>query len=177
MELVRYRRAEGLRIFGHPAHAVAVHLPIGLLPASTAWDALAVAGLGGEGVFWRVSFWTLAAGLVTAVPAVATGFADFLALVRDPASGRTSERAADVAVYHLMTMLAAASAYGGSFLARGGPGPPEGSRFAWALGLAGAGVLLLAVGGWLGGHLVYGHGVGVRRSPEHASDPPGGGSE
>lgn len=177
MELVRYRRGEGLRILGHPAHAVAVHLPIGLLPASTAWDVLALAGLGGEGVFWRVSFWTLAAGLVTAVPAVATGFPDFLALVRGPDSSGASERAADVAVYHLMTMLAAASAYAGSLLARGGPGPPEGSRLAWALALAGAGVLLLAVGGWLGGDLVYGHGVGIRRAPDPASGPPQGGSE
>lgn len=170
MELVRYRRAEGLRIFGHPAHAVAVHLPTGLLPASTVWDLLAAAGLGGQGVFWQVSFWTLSAGLATAVPAVATGFADFMGLIR----GRASEGAADLAVYHSMTMLAAASAYGGALLARGGPAPPEGSRLVWTLVLSGLGLLLVALGGWLGGHLVYGHGVGARRPEEPAgASPPG----
>lgn len=172
MELVRYRRGGGLRILGHPAHAVLVHLPTGLLPASTLWDALAVAGLGGdEGVFWRVSFWTLVAGLVAVIPAAATGFADFAGLVQ----GRASERTGDLAVYHLAAMLAAASAYGGSLLARGGPSPPEGTRLVWTLVLAGTGLLLLAVGGWIGGELVYGRGVGAHRAPEPADlRPPEG---
>jgi len=36
------------------------------------------------------------------------------------------------------------------------PLPPD----VWALGLDAAGFIALGIGGWLGGRLVYGHGVG-----------------
>ncbi|MFW6175796.1 MAG: DUF2231 domain-containing protein, partial [Acidobacteriota bacterium] len=58
-----------------------------------------------------------------------------------------------------------------------GPAPPEGSRLAWTLVLSGLGLLLVAVGGWLGGDLVYSHGVGARRPLASADDSPRGGPE
>jgi uncharacterized membrane protein len=169
---VSYRPSDGLRLFGHPAHAVLVHLPLGLWTASAAWDALAVLGVGpGAGaLFFQVAFWSIVGGLVVAALAVVTGFLDFLAI------DEGHKGAADLATYHLMTMLSAAAAYGGSVLARGGPTPAEGARLAWALGLAGAGLLLLTVGGWMGAELVYRHGVGSAASRHPNPSSPGHGS-
>lgn len=166
---LRYRPSEGLRLLGHPAHAVMVHLPLGLWVASAAWDALALLGVGaGSGAaFSQVAFWTIVGGLVAAAPAAVTGFLDFLAI------GKNDERAGDLGVYHLVTMLSAAAAYGGSLLARGGPSPAEGARLGWALGLAGTGLLLLVVGGWLGAELVYRHGIGSAAARDTHPLPPG----
>lgn len=168
---IRFRPSEGLRLLGHPAHAVMVHLPLGLWVASAAWDALALLGLGpgGGAVFAQVAFWSIVGGLVAAAPAVVTGFLDFLAI------GKGRERAADLGIYHLVTMLSAAAAYGGSLLARGGPSPAEGARLGWGLALAGAGLLLLIVGGWLGAELVYRHGVGSAGAGH--SNPPSPGRQ
>ena len=145
-------------MLGHPAHALLVHLPLGLWVASAVWDALAFAGVGpgGGALFSQVAFWSIAAGMVAAVPTVATGFLDFAAL------GKGDERAGDLATYHLIAMLSATAAYGGSLVVRGGPELAAGGRLGWAMALAGAGLALLAVGGWLGAELVYGHGIGSR---------------
>jgi uncharacterized membrane protein len=43
---------------------------------------------------------------------------------------------------------------------RGGPAPPAGRAAVGVLLLEGVGLLLLSVGGWYGGHLVFHHGVG-----------------
>lgn len=166
---LRFRSSEGLRLLGHPAHAVVVHLPLGLWVASAAWDALALFGAGPEAgaVFSRVAFWSIAGGLVAAAPAAVTGFLDYLAIPKQ------AERAGDLGLYHLLTMLSAAAAYGGSLLARGGPAPAGGAHPGWALGLAGGGLLLLVVGGWLGAELVYRHGVGTAAIPESGPSSPG----
>lgn len=168
---VSYRTSDGLRLLGHPAHSALVHLPLGLLTASAAWDLLGVLGVGpGAGaLFFQVAFWSIAGGLVAAAPTVVSGFLDFLAI------GKDREKAADLAIYHLGTMLSAAAAYGGSLVARGGPSPAEGARLGWAMALAGAGLLLLIVGGWMGGELVYRHGVGTDAAPHRNSSSPGNG--
>jgi uncharacterized membrane protein len=168
---VSYRPSDGLRLFGHPAHTVLVHLPLGLWAASAAWDALGFLGVGPDAgaLFSQVAFWCIVGGLVAAAPTVVTGFLDFLAI------GKGRERAADLAIYHLGTMLSAAAAYGGSLVARGGPSPAEGARLGWALALAGAGLLLLIVGGWMGGELVYRYGVGTAAAPRRNPSSPGDG--
>ena len=45
--------------------------------------------------------------------------------------------------------------------ARGGPEGPKGRAVLAVLLLDGAGALLLSIGGWYGGHLVFHHGVGT----------------
>ncbi len=167
MTPIRYSRAEGLRLLGHPAHPALVHVPLGLWLTSAAWDTLAV-WRGGH-LPWQISFDCLVAGLVMAAPAAVAGLADLLALAGGREGGER-EAAMDTGVLHLMVMLGAASCFGGSVLARGGAAPPVGDRALWALVLSGAGVALLLWGGWLGGELVYRHGAGGRTPP----GPPAG---
>lgn len=145
---------KSLRFAGHPLHPALAHVPVGAWVAVAVWDIGAI--LTGDPLWWRLGYGSLALGLAASVPAAAAGFVDFLGL----SNGSRPER---VATYHLTAMLSAATLYLASFLVRGGSAPPEGGARVAALALEGSGLVLLLVGGWLGGELVYRHGVGVRR--------------
>lgn len=141
----------GLRLFGHPVHAMLVHFPLALLGTSLLWDAIAL--LSGDVTFWAVSFWCVVAGLVGSVPAAVTGFADYAALEKDGSVEATATR-------HMMLMLAAVSAYVVSAIVRRGPSPPAGGLLVTALALEAIGALLLVWAAHHGGSLVFGLGVG-----------------
>lgn len=147
----------GLRLGGHPLHPLLVHFPIALWASVSLWDLLAL--VRGDSLWWAMAFWSLIAGLVLAVPAALAGLADFVAL-------GPSHPADRIANLHLATMLGAAGLYGLSAFARDGPGVLAGADRTLALVTALGGLALVAVGGWLGGQLVYRFGVGV--DLEHA---------
>lgn len=140
-----------LRLLGHPVHPPLVHLPLGLLSVVPVWDALSALGVGGP---WStLAFGCLAAGLLFSLPAMAAGFLDYAALEpEDPAEA--------VACRHMLAMLAAAGLFAASGAVRRGGGVLEPRRFFWAAGLALAGAGVMALGGWLGGELVYRLGAG-----------------
>lgn len=89
-----------------------------------------------------------------ALAAMVAGVFEFTRIPEDgPAMG--------VALWHMGLAMAALLLYGCSLLLRfdsGEIGAPN-SR---AIGLSIAGLLALLVAGWLGGSLVYRHGIGVR---------------
>lgn len=58
---------KGLRVFGHPLHAVLSDVPVGLLGTSLVWDAVGL--WRGEPVWWAISFWAIALGLAVAAAA------------------------------------------------------------------------------------------------------------
>ncbi|MFW6051613.1 MAG: DUF2231 domain-containing protein [Myxococcota bacterium] len=140
-----------MKVFGHPAHAVSVHLPVGLLGAVPLCDL--VAWLGGGEAWWTIGYGCLLLGNLAAVLAVATGLADYARLARHTAR---------VANRHLGWMLAAVALYFTSLILRGGVGVPADTARIAAPVISAIGAGALAVGGWYGGHLVYDHGVGVR---------------
>jgi uncharacterized membrane protein len=143
--------SKGIRVFGHPLHAVLSDFPVALLGTSLLWDA---AGLWrGEAVWWAISFWAIAAGLCAAALAALVGAVDY-------ASIREGHPALGAATRHMLLMLTAGAPYLASLLVRGGPAPPAGRSLVAALALEFAGVVLLTVGGWYGGHLVFHYGIG-----------------
>jgi uncharacterized membrane protein len=146
--------AGGLRLLGHPIHPIVNHAPMGLLSVCVAFDVLGLCL--GSPIWWQVGFWNIAAGLVTAAPAVVSGLADFIAHVRGPRPER-------LAVVHLTLMLSALGAFGLGLVFRHGPELSDGSLRLVAVAIDCLGTLLLAAGGWFGGELVYGHAVGVRQ--------------
>jgi uncharacterized membrane protein len=143
--------AKGLRVFGHPLHAVLSHAPMGLLGTSLMWDAVGV--LRGEAIWWAISYWGVAAGLAAAGVAATAGAVDYAAIEQGDPALDTGNR-------HLMFMLGALVPYVVGMLARGGAGQPQGRAVLAVLLLDGAGLLLLSIGGWYGGDLVFHHGVG-----------------
>jgi uncharacterized membrane protein len=144
--------SRGLRIGGHPLHAALSDFPIVLLFLWVVLDGAAL--VQGAPLLWMLGRWALIGGIAAAVLAASAGFIDYLAL------GETAPRAVRTASVHLAVMLSVASIAVLALVFRGAA-PPTGTDLAVhvaALVLVAAG---LGAGGWLGGHLVFHHGVGV----------------
>ena len=142
----------GLRIGGHPLHAALSDFPMVLLLLWVALDGAAL--VLGSPLLWMLGRWALIGGTAAAVLAASAGFMDYLAL------GETAPRAVRTASVHLAVMLSVTCIAAVDLVYRGAA-PPEGAGLVLhvgALALVAAG---LAAGGWLGGHLVFHHGVGV----------------
>lgn len=140
---------KGLKVMGHPAHAMVVHFPIAFLSVVFPLELMGVAGWEAA---WLLAFWSQVAGVVACLPAAATGLADIVALAGKPA-------AADTASRHMSVMLGAALLFGLGLFLKGGAGPVEGIMAIAILGLSLSGTMLLLWGGWLGGELVHRHGA------------------
>jgi uncharacterized membrane protein len=138
----------------HPVHAAFVHFPLALLGTSVGFDAAALAGAGA--VFWTIAFWNIALGLVLALATVVSGSVDSAAVPSESSASAVVTR-------HLVVMLAALGCYGAALAVRGGSAAPVGHAVPATLALEGVGLALLLFGGWLGGELVYRHGVGRAR--------------
>lgn len=143
--------SKGLRVLGHPLHAILSDFPLALLGTSLLWDAVGL--WRGEAVWWAISFWTIVLGLSLAVMAAFAGAVDYAAIPQE--SG-----ALKVALRHMLLMLGATGPYLVSLLLRGGAERPAGGNLVAVLVLEAIGALLLAVGGWYGGHLVFHYAIG-----------------
>lgn len=151
-----------MRIFGHPAHAALVHVPIALCSVSPLWD---VIGLWTSEALWtRFAYWSLLFGLIGSVPAIATGFLDF---VRLP----PHENIEAMAFRHLVIMFVALALFVVGLMIRGGVLPVSPTRHWIHLGFAAVGTGALFAGAWYGGELVFRYGVGRIGDREAVQDP------
>jgi len=89
-------------------------------------------------------------GVGTSVLALLTGFLEFLRL-------ESSSPATRAAVWHGLLAFSSTSLFATALAVRGSGRP---GLLAIALELAG--MVLIGVTGWLGGHLVFHHGIAVR---------------
>lgn len=145
----------GLKFLGHPLHPPLTDFPIVLWSISLLWDILAFAR--GDPFWAQFSFWSIATGLVAALPTLATGLLDYASIPDDQqAAERTATR-------HMIVMLCTTALFVGSLLLRYGQDSLGSLRTIVAVILSAVGVALLPVGGWLGGELVFRHGVGRER--------------
>src|SRR5262245_40881490 len=141
---------KGLRLLGHPLHAIISDFPIALLGSSIIWDVVGL--VRGETIWWAIAFWDICLGLASAVVAAIAGMVDYVS-IEEKSAMRTATR-------HMLLMLLVVGLYSASLFVRRGPAAPAGWALTSALGLEGTGAILMGVGGWYGGHLVFHHGVG-----------------
>jgi nitrite reductase/ring-hydroxylating ferredoxin subunit/uncharacterized membrane protein len=128
---------------GHPVHPLLIVLPMG------SWiSAVILDWLGGEDAETAADV-LLGAGIATAVPTVATGYADWADT--EPASDTVRR----IGLAHAACNGTAATLFGASLAARAGGSRGRGKLLA-LLGLG-----ALGAGGYLGGHLTYAERVGV----------------
>ena len=139
-----------MRLFGHPVHPMLVAFPIALLALTPVWDGLAWMGVMTDAR--TAGYFSALAGLSVGGLAALTGLVD---LIKIPPS---QPAATKVALAHASCALGALSLYGIAFGFRGGRTAVPGAGI---LALEIAGAMVLAATGWLGGHLVFHHGVGV----------------
>lgn len=135
----------------HPLHPVLVHFPIACWSLATLVD---IAGLWTtRWPLWQWSAGMLAIGCASGLAAAGAGLMALLKLSPE-------HPATVVANRHMVAALTAWSLYAGSlFLRIKGMQPAPADSM--ALALSGLGFLALVATGWLGGQLVYVHGVGT----------------
>lgn len=154
-----------LHLFGHPIHPMLIHFPLALWMLAVPVDLLG-RGTGVAAAVWAVP-WLLSAGCVLALPAMLTGLLDFAQLGETPAVIRT-------AYLHLGAMSLAWLLFASSLLVRW-EGPGWQFAAGWVdLTLSLGGLIALSLGAWLGGELVYRHGVGVNQAASEDPEGPSG---
>lgn len=138
--------------YGHPFHPMLVTVPIGAWVTSLVFDV--VSHTAGEGeVFVKGAFWLIGVGVVGAVLAAVFGLMDLLTIPR-------GTKAFATAMTHMSLNLVAVVLFATSFAVRRGE-LDESSVRALPLILSAVALVLVAVSGWLGGHLAYRYGVRV----------------
>jgi uncharacterized membrane protein len=142
---------------GHPLHPPLTDATIGMYTIATALAAISYGGWV-EQPAAHGAWLALIGGLIVTAPTAITGFFDWVALEWGSPRWRT-------ATAHLTAMLTATvlfalaawqdhSAYNAA------------SVSGWGLALLVAGFVSLALGGWLGGSIVFVHGVRVLEQPD-----------
>jgi uncharacterized membrane protein len=142
---------------GHPLHPPLTDATIG---AYTVAAALAVLGFAGVAEHRLATGWWLAlvAGLGITILTALTGFIDWLAITRGTALWRT-------ATSHMIAMLAASSLFLVAAIV-GHSAYSRGHVSSLGLALTLSGFVLLTLGGWLGGSIVFVYGMRVLGLPE-----------
>ncbi len=153
------------KILGHPAHPMLIVFPLGLLSTSVIFDALHLATKNKD--LAKVSFWTLAAGIVGGLAAAPVGALDWLGLPKNT-------RAKRIGLIHGVGNLGVTALFGVSWLLR--KDKPEQPPAA-ALALSALGISAATATAWLGGELVYRMGVSIDEgahlnSPSSLSNQP-----
>ena len=137
---------------GHPLHPPLTDATIGMFVLAT--GLLTIGALGGvEQAAGKGAWLALIGGLIVALPTATTGFADWITLEWGTAPWRT-------ATLHLTAMISAVALFALAAWQQY-DGYRDGRVTTAGLVLALAGFLALTAGGWLGGTIVFVHGVRV----------------
>jgi uncharacterized membrane protein len=137
------------KLLGHPIHQMLIVFPLGLLAMAVVFDLLAI-GLGQP--YWsEISYWMIAAGVVTGLLAAPFGTIDWLAI---PSGTRAKRIGAAHGIGNVVVVLMFAVSW---LLRTGAPATPG----AMALALSFTAGCIALVTGWLGGELVDRLAVGV----------------
>jgi len=141
-------------MLGHPIHPAIVHFPIALLLSATIADLAWMAGLTTDTHIGAV---LMAGGLVGGLVAMGAGMADLI---------RLDQRLVPHAMQHVAFVGLAWLGYGIALFLRKDAltASTTTALGAGAIGASLASALMLAVGGWLGGRLVYTFGANVAKS-------------
>jgi uncharacterized membrane protein len=139
----------------HPLHAAVVHVPVGLWPAAFLFDLLSRWGIGGNPIV-KLSFYAISLGLLSLVLAVPSGIADWGKIKKEKPAWR-------LALYHMALNLVVALLFAVNFGLRVHDFRSATTVETAPLLLTAIGVLLLIPAAYLGGRMVYDHGIGVAR--------------
>lgn len=135
-------------ILKHPIHPMLIGFPIALWIFSLVCDVVYRMEWGGP-VWNDMAFFTMLGGLLGALAGTVPGYLDYRSIL-DPQVKR-------IGTWHMAINLAVVALFVVNALLRTMTEPGAG----WPFVLSIAGVGLLGVSGWLGGEMVYVHGVSV----------------
>jgi uncharacterized membrane protein len=147
----------------HPIHPMLIPFPIALWVFSLIADVIYI--WRGDPV-WRdfIAFYTLMAGIIGGTMAAVPGLIDWLSL-KDP-------EVVKIANWHARLNVIALLIFAASFYLRTASGASiVGGSYTIPVALSVIGVILIAISGWLGGELVFNHGVAVSRQYDTELEP------
>ncbi len=141
----------------HPIHPMLVPIPIGLWVFSLICDLVFVFGNGSDN--WAiVAYYTMVGGVIGALVAAVPGFIDMLSLPSGPRK---------TALAHMAINLTVVGLYLYNIWLRF----DEARDMTLPVALSAIAVALLGVSGWLGGKMVYVHGIAVADAGRRAAAP------
>ena len=138
-------------MLGHPVHPAIVHFPVALLLSATIADLAWVAGLTTD---THIAAVLMAGGLAAGLVAMAAGMIDFV---------RLDEALIPHAMRHMAAVGFAWLGYGIALYLRRESLWASGPVAAPTVAVSVISACILALGGWLGGRLVYTFGAGVSK--------------
>ena len=139
-------------ILKHPIHPMLIPFPIALWIFSFVSDVIYALGWGGT--IWNdMAFYTMAGGLLGGLAAAIPGYLDYRSL--------TNPDLKQVGQWHMLINLSIVVLFAINLWLRMRSEPGS----VVPIILSAIAVALLSVSGWLGGHLVYVHGVAVEPQP------------
>jgi uncharacterized membrane protein len=151
-------RARG---FSRPVHAPFTAFPVAAYIFAAGFDVISAAGgarHGWAGQLWHAGTFVLVGGLALAVITLVTGFAD---LVRAAGARAAGGAGAAIAAHVTVVLVAVVGAAGDLAWRLSYRQHPPAATPAGIAGLSVAVAVVTIAGGYLGGKLVFGHGIGV----------------
>lgn len=148
-------------IEGHPIHPMIVPFPIAFFLAALLFDVIHVwSGAGRKSDVWyKLSYWNLVLALIGGAAAAVPGALDYFTSLNVPAR----RPALLHAVLNIVAMMVGALNLVLRLRGRASIGPSR----TYTILLSTLDAVLLTVSGWLGGEIVYRHGVAVEVAPPH----------
>jgi uncharacterized membrane protein len=141
-----------MRIFGHPVHPMLVHFPIVFWTVAVV--AYVASALGVTEPIDTLAKFANGAGLIMAMLAMIAGVMELRTI-------DSNSEAMRVATWHMMIMATAWTCFLVALILPVSTGPDRPAGYL-VTACALAGFLLMAIGGWLGGRLVYEFGIAVK---------------
>ena len=149
-----------MRVFGHPIHPMVVHFPIAFWTVAAGAYVASAAGLADSADV--VAKFANGAGLIVAAFAMIAGLFELRTI-------DSRSEAMRMATWHMMIMATVWVCFLLALMLSVSNAPQNSSTQLAAVACAVVGFLLMGLGGWLGGRLVYEFGIAVR--PKSASPP------
>jgi uncharacterized membrane protein len=138
----------------HPLHPALVHIPTGLWPVAWMFDLFSQ--FRADNLFVQLAFYAGLLGLVVALFAIPTGFADWTDIRREKPAWK-------LGLYHMGLNLVVSILWAINLWLRVGSFQTETSVPSGLLVLSTLATLLLFVSGYLGGRMIYAYGINVAR--------------
>ena len=150
-------------IAGHPIHPMLIPFPIALWVFSLVAD---IIYLWRDNAGWEwIAFWALLAGCLGAIAAAIFGIIDYFAI--------EDKKVAGIAAWHARLNVLALVLFATSWYLRTNNGSDMiNDSLTIPIALSVVGVIVVTISGWLGGELVFKHGVAV--NPQRATRAPEG---
>jgi uncharacterized membrane protein len=138
----------------HPLHPALVHIPTALWPSAFAFDLLSQ--FRADNVFVQLAFYAILLGLLIALLALPTGYADWIDI-------RPEKPAWKLGLYHMILNVFISILWGINLALRVGSFQTATSVPLGLLVLSTLATLLLLISGYLGGRMIYAYGISVAR--------------